>query len=107
MTEAYVRAARSLGRSPVARHGEHVASTDMGNVSYLVPAIHPLIGYDTGGAVHHTAEFAASGTGAGADRAVLDGAVALALVGVDLAGNTVRRGELLDQVRLRAVSPTG
>lgn len=26
-----------------------VASTDMGNVSQLVPSIHPLLGYDVGG----------------------------------------------------------
>ncbi|MBT2535655.1 hypothetical protein [Arthrobacter sp. ISL-69] len=54
-----------------------MASTDMGNVSQLVPSIHPLLGYDVGGAAHHTAEFAAYGSSASADRAVLDGAFGL------------------------------
>ncbi len=51
----------------------------MGNVSQLVPSIHPVVGYDVrGGAAHHTAEFAAFGASAGADQAVLDGSFGMA-----------------------------
>ncbi|MBC2869634.1 amidohydrolase [Streptomyces mexicanus] len=104
MTERYRRAALALGRTPQERHGEVMASTDMGNVSHVLPAIHPTIGYDTGGAKHHTAEFARHGTTPSADRAVLDGATALAHVGVDLATDEEQRQRLLRGVARRRAS---
>ncbi|MGW2765069.1 amidohydrolase [Streptomyces sp. NPDC001275] len=107
MTESYVRAVRELGRTPVPRHGELMASTDMGNISHLVPSIHPTIGYDTGGAKQHTAEFAGYGKSRGADRAVIDGATALAHVGVELATDVVQRRRLLDGVADRSLRPGG
>ncbi|MGV9279866.1 amidohydrolase [Streptomyces sp. NPDC003730] len=96
LTAAYTRAARSLGRDPVSRQGEVIASTDMGNVSHVLPALHPTIGYDTEGALHHTAPFARYGNSPGADRAVLDAAIALAHVGVDLATDPAQRRRCLD-----------
>ncbi|GAA3091702.1 amidohydrolase [Streptomyces rectiviolaceus] len=102
LTEAYVRAAHSLGRTVTSRQGETLASTDMGNVSRLVPTIHPTIGYDTGGAHQHTPEFTAHGKSPGADRAVLDGATALALVGADLATSAEQRRRLLAGVSRRS-----
>ncbi|MEU2358335.1 amidohydrolase [Streptomyces misionensis] len=98
LTAAYVRAARVLGREPVPRHGEVMASTDMGNVSHAVPSLHPTIGYDTGGALQHTEPFARHGTSPGADQAVVDGATALARVGVELATDPVARRRFLDLV---------
>ncbi|MFC8866559.1 amidohydrolase [Streptomyces sp. NPDC057148] len=101
LTSAYLRAARALGRDPVPRHGELMASTDMGNVSHAVPSLHPCIGYDTGGALQHTAGFTRHGTSTGADRAVLDGATALAHVAVELATDPRRRADFLRRVELR------
>ncbi|MFJ6852937.1 amidohydrolase [Streptomyces sp. NPDC091271] len=101
LTEAYAEAARSLGRTPQARHGESTASTDMGNVSRLLPTIHPTIGYDTAGATQHTAEFASYGASPGADRAVLDGATALALTAVAAATDKTQRERLLRGVARR------
>ncbi|CAM5506944.1 hypothetical protein STENM223S_03040 [Streptomyces tendae] len=72
-----------------------MASTDMGNVSHVLPALHPTIGYDTEGARHHTAPFARYGDSPGADRAVLDAAIALAHVGVELATDTEQRKRCL------------
>ncbi|MFG2792240.1 amidohydrolase [Streptomyces sp. NPDC048419] len=95
LTAAYTRAARALGREPVDRRGEVMASTDMGNVSHVLPALHPTIGYDTGGAHHHTAPFARYGNSPGADRAVLDAATALAHVGVELATDAAQRKRCL------------
>ena len=48
------------------------ASTDMGNVSQVVPAIHPYIGIGSFPAVNHQPEFAAHCVGVAADRALLD-----------------------------------
>lgn len=61
------------------------ASTDMGNVSQVVPAIHPYIGIDSMPALNHQEEFAAHCVGAAAGRAILDGATALAWTGIDVA----------------------
>ncbi len=60
-------------------------STDMGNVSHHTPSIHPMIGVDAAGATIHQPEFAAACTNESADRAVLDGAVAMAWTAIDLA----------------------
>jgi amidohydrolase len=61
-----------------------VGSTDMGNVSYLVPSIHPMIAVAPTGISIHTPAFAEhAGTEPG-DRAVLDGARAMAWTIADL-----------------------
>ena len=77
LSGAYQEAMKARGRD-VAFNADPVASTDMGNVSQLVPSIHPVVGYDVRGAAHHTAEFAAFGASAGADQAVLDGSFGMA-----------------------------
>ncbi|MEU5838044.1 M20 family metallopeptidase [Streptomyces diacarni] len=59
------------------------ASTDMGNVSQVVPAIHPYIGVGSLPATNHQREFAAHCVGGTAQRALLDGATALAWTAVD------------------------
>jgi amidohydrolase len=61
------------------------ASTDMGNVSQLVPAIHPYIGINSLPALNHQKEFADSCVGPDAERALLDAATALAWTGIDVA----------------------
>jgi metal-dependent amidase/aminoacylase/carboxypeptidase family protein len=61
------------------------ASTDMGNVSQVLPAIHPLIGIPSLPAVNHQPEFAAACITAAADQAVVDGAVSLAWTAIDAA----------------------
>jgi amidohydrolase len=65
------------------------ASTDMGNVSQLVNAIHPYIGVG-GEASNHQPEFAAACVGAFAEQALRDGATALAWTALDVA--RVRNG---------------
>jgi amidohydrolase len=61
-----------------------VASTDMGNVSYLVPSIHPMIAVSPPDVPLHSAEFARWAASEEGDRAVLDGAKAMAMTVVDL-----------------------
>jgi metal-dependent amidase/aminoacylase/carboxypeptidase family protein len=60
-----------------------VGSTDMGNVSQLVPAIHPMIAVAPAGVPIHTPEFAEHAGSAAGDKAVLDGAKALAMTIID------------------------
>ncbi|MFJ8164819.1 amidohydrolase [Streptomyces sp. NPDC096136] len=106
----YLAAARDLGRrvqdcDPTLRGG----STDMGNVSHVVPTIHPMIGYDCGDAIMHNPEFTRYGIGAGADRAVLDGGLAMAWTTIALAADPRHRAHLLARLSARgvAVSPAG
>lgn len=95
----YVANAEGLGRrfaspdDPATRMNR--ASTDMGNVSQVVPAIHPYIGIDSLPAVNHQPEFAAAAATPAADRAVLDAATALALTVVDVASDADERTRLL------------
>ena len=70
------------------------ASTDMGNVSLAIPSIHPLLAIDSLPAVNHQAEFAAAAASPAADRAVLDGALAMAWTTIDLACDEVVRRRL-------------
>ncbi|MEJ3405370.1 M20 family metallopeptidase [Rathayibacter sp. YIM 133350] len=61
------------------------ASTDMGNVSQVVPAIHPYIGIDSLPATNHQPEFAQHCVGPDATRALRDAAIALGQTIVDFA----------------------
>jgi amidohydrolase len=61
-----------------------VGSTDMGNISYEVPSIHPMIRVAPPTATIHSPEFAGFTAGAEADEAVLDGAKAMAMTIADL-----------------------
>ncbi|WP_199255068.1 M20 family metallopeptidase [Mycolicibacterium mengxianglii] len=71
------------------------ASTDMGNVSQWVAAIHPYIGIDSLPAVNHQPEFAAAAISAAADRAAVEGARALALTLLDAALDPGTRQHLM------------
>jgi metal-dependent amidase/aminoacylase/carboxypeptidase family protein len=61
-----------------------MGSTDMGNVSYLVPSIHPMIKVAPDGVPIHSVEFAKWAVSPAGDQAVLDGAKAMAMTVVDL-----------------------
>jgi amidohydrolase len=70
-------------------------STDMGNISLAMPAIHPMIGISSAPAVNHQPEFAAHCATPIADKAVYDGALAMAWTAIDLAGDRALRERLL------------
>lgn len=61
-----------------------VGSTDMGNISQVVPSIHPMIAVAPKGIGIHTTEFEIHAGSAAGDRAVLDGAKAMAMTIADL-----------------------
>jgi amidohydrolase len=98
---------RRLGREPVAPEVEAnlpLGSTDMGNVTQVLPGIHPVIGVDAGGATVHQRAFADAAVGPSADRAVVDGAILLARTIVHLAETPDQRDRvLLAQQRRAAV----
>ena len=94
----YQRNAEALGRkfADLGPMRDRVAaSTDMGNVSQALPSIHPAIGIDSLPATNHTPEFAAHCVTAAADKALLDGALAMAWTIADMAADGAIRARLL------------
>lgn len=83
LARAWDRNLAALGRSPRSRTGVPGGSTDMGNVSHVVPSIHPLIAIEGCTSAPHTREFADDAIGTAAGAAVVDGALAMALTAVD------------------------
>ncbi|MDQ0575209.1 amidohydrolase [Agromyces albus] len=87
LAAAFAANAAALGRDMDAeeRHpgGMNTASTDMGNVSRRVRAIHPYLGIDSAPAVNHQAAFAHASIRPAGDRAALDGALLMAQTIID------------------------
>lgn len=63
---------------------ETSASSDMGNVSHVVPTIHPSVSIETA-AVNHQPEFAAATITLSGEKAMRDGALAMAHTIIDMA----------------------
>ena len=83
-----------LGRTPVAAEIEAalpLGSTDMGNVTQVMPGIHPIVGIDAEGASVHQPGFAAAAARPSADKAVIEGAIMLARTVVELAATPAER----------------
>ncbi|MBV9092132.1 MAG: M20 family metallopeptidase [Mycobacteriaceae bacterium] len=93
------------GRRPVSEDVESalpLGSTDMGNVTQVLPGIHPIVGIDSGGASLHQPGFAAAAAGPSADCAVVDGAIMLARTVVQLAETPAERDRVLQAAQERA-----
>lgn len=88
LVDLYAANSTELGR-PMLRGSDlppsESGSTDMGNVSLVVPAIHPELDIDAGGAVNHQPEYTAATVTEAANRAIHDGAVAMAWTVIDVA----------------------
>ncbi len=97
----YQRNAEALGRQFRASAGGALSalsaagSTDMGNVSRRMPAIHPIVGINSLPAVNHQPEFAAHCATEEADRAIFDGALAMVWTAIDAATDPALRARLL------------
>lgn len=85
LVELFTRNLEAVGRTPGSLGpGRHFASTDMGNVSHVMPAIQPLIAIASTEAVLHSPEFAQAAASEAGHRGLVDGATALALTVSDL-----------------------
>ena len=94
-----------LGRDPVPADLEAslpLGSTDMGNVTQVMPGIHPIVGIEANGASVHQPAFAAAAAGPSADKAVIEGAIMLARTVVALAETPAERDRVLDLQARRA-----
>lgn len=97
MAASYKRNAELVGRNfpQLPRIDGVAASTDMGNVSLALPSIHPMIGVDSLPVLNHQAEFTAHCVTEAADKAVLDGSLAMAWTMIDMATEPGLRARLL------------
>lgn len=98
MAALYRKNSEALGR-PFPNLGEWetrpTGSTDMGNVSRAMPSIHPMIGINSLPAVNHQPEFTAHCITPDADKALVDGAMAMAWTCIDMAATDDLRDRLI------------
>ncbi len=84
LSDAFDRNLRMLGVNDI-KEGETLsASMDMGNVSYAVPAIHPMIGIGNPNLASHTKELADHTITRQAHEVLVIGAAAMAYTGYDV-----------------------
>jgi len=96
MAAALAENARSLGRVLGARRpGETSGSTDMGNISSLIPSIHPFFSVSADRVPWHSREFAAAARTPRALETMHVAAKALAFTAIDL----LARPDLLKQTK--------
>jgi amidohydrolase len=76
---------KSLGRevAPL-EYSCSIGSTDMGNVSQVVPAVHPVIAIAPGNMVLHSEEFITAASSERGMKGLIDAAKAMAMTAVDL-----------------------
>ena len=86
LLESYIRNAEQFGRQMTTEFlpGTGGGSTDMGNISYLVPSIHPMMQVAPSGVSLHSAAFADYTKGEEATRAIVEGAKIMAMTAIDM-----------------------
>ncbi|MFZ5352795.1 MAG: M20 family metallopeptidase [Bacillota bacterium] len=95
LSNAFNENLRYIGVTDIHPQRSSFGSIDMGNVSNVVPAIHPYIGISDTSLVAHTPEFRDATLTEIAHEALVKGACALALTGYDVIANKV----LLDKIK--------
>ena len=66
------------------RPNARMGSTDMGDISQILPAVHGYIAISPRSVPNHTADFTAAAGSPDGDKGVIDGALAMALTAADL-----------------------
>jgi amidohydrolase len=87
MADRFRANAENLGREFEAVEdlpGSNIASTDFGNISHLIPAIHPMMAAVPRGTAFHTPDFAQYSASDAAMTAMLDSAKAMAMTAIDI-----------------------
>ena len=85
----------ALGRKIILEGDKAIGSTDMGNVSQVVPAIHPFVAIAPPNTASHSPEFAAAAASETGIKGMLDAAKTMAMTAADLLANP----ELTNRVR--------
>ncbi|MCM3125036.1 MULTISPECIES: M20 family metallopeptidase [unclassified Mesobacillus] len=93
--EVFKNVIQDLGENVAANEREGIGSTDAGNISQVVPTIHPYIKIGPDNLVAHTVPFREAAASPEGDEALLKGAKALALTALQLFTNQ----ELLTDIK--------
>lgn len=83
LVSRYVDAMADRGRCVLRLGNRPAGSTDLGNISVRIPAIHPTLAITGTGTPAHSHEFARAAVSAEADAAIVDASIALALTAAD------------------------
>ena len=93
---------QSLGRKmQLSDPSQTFGSTDMGNISQLMPSIHPFVAIAPVGVVTHSPRFASAAASEAGIQGLLDAAKALAMTVVDLVANP----EIVNKVKQEFQQP--
>lgn len=84
LSETFNKNLREISDIPVKKSKQDFGSIDMGDVSHVVPAIHPMISMNNPDLVFHTKEFADQTITSDGKQALHDGALSLAKTGYDV-----------------------
>jgi len=85
----------NLGRTVIVPDpGRPSGSTDMGNVSQVVPSIHPFVSIAPKGTSLHSVEFAEAANSEAGIKGMLDASKALAMTVIDLLANPETMGKI-------------
>lgn len=87
LSDAFTKNLAQTSDLPILAAKQSYGSIDMGNVSQVVPAIHPYIGLNKPGLVAHTKEFAEQTITEDGYKTLKSGALALAGTGFDIITN--------------------
>ncbi|SDH59616.1 M20 family metallopeptidase [Desulfosporosinus hippei] len=95
LAECFTRNLEEMGIDKIASPQIAMGSVDMGNVSRVVPSIHPYLTLGTGNEIPHTREFADVSLSSNGESLVLLAMQALAFTGWDVSSNK----KLLQQIK--------
>ena len=84
LADLFSKNMETLGRSVLPPMRRGLGSSDMGNVSVLIPSIHPMVAIASLDVMAHSPEFAEAAASEAGNRGLLDGAKAMAMTVVDL-----------------------
>jgi amidohydrolase len=100
LAEAYRANVEALGRKTVnPESNRSMGSTDMGNVSHIVPGIHPSIAIAPPDVPIHTVEFREYAKSESGHKGLVDSAKALAMTAVDVLTDEGLRRRMWDEFR--------
>jgi metal-dependent amidase/aminoacylase/carboxypeptidase family protein len=103
LAEVYARNMEALGRQMNDVEERHsMGSTDMGNVSALVPAIHPTVAIAPPDILIHTPRFREVAASEEALETMLDAAKAMAMTVVDVLTDAGLRQRMQEEFRDRS-----
>jgi len=95
LAQLFKRNLESLGRHVELSNPFGFGSTDMGNVSQVVPSIHPMVAIASREVLIHSPEFASAAASEAGHKGLLDAAKSMAMTVVDIMGQP----GMLDKIR--------